>query len=196
MIVSITCSLAALLYNAVPRFDWTATTVVRFAWKAVVGRSHARAARAPIIFGYQVVVTARKIIVVGPLTVVVAVTLLNKETIVTNIRLNSSFRLPKLCFIRIIRMLFQTNSLISLPSYHHIAKLKADHYCVCNSCRTVLPGKDIQVGGLRGWNIFVIPHRWSHRILVSRGTRHCNTLHRKDMWMVFQSRHHSNTGRF
>ena len=100
LILSITCSLAALLYNAVSGFDWTATTVVRFAWKAVVGRSHARAARAPIIFGYQVVVTARNIIVVGPLTVVVAVTLLNKETIVTNIRLYSSFRLPSLRILK------------------------------------------------------------------------------------------------
>ena len=100
MILSITCSLAALLYNAVPRFDWTSTTVVWFAWKAVVGRSHARAARAPIIFGLQVVITALKIIVVGPLIVVVAVTLLNKETIVTNIRLYSSFRLPSLRIIK------------------------------------------------------------------------------------------------
>ena len=100
MILSITCSLAALLYNAVPRFDWTSTTVVWFAWKTVVGRSHARAARAPIIFGLQVVITALKIIVVGPLIVVVAVTLLNKETIVTIIRLYSSFRLPSLRILK------------------------------------------------------------------------------------------------
>ena len=100
MILSITCSLAALLYNAVSRFDWTATTVVWFAWKAVVGRSHARAARAPIIFGLQVVIAALKIIVVGPLIVVVAVTLLNKETIVINVRLHSSFRLPSLFIIK------------------------------------------------------------------------------------------------
>ena len=79
MIRSITCSLAALLYNAVSGFDWTATTVVWFTWKAVVGRSHARAARAPIILGFQVVVTALKIIVVGPLIVAVAVTLLNTK---------------------------------------------------------------------------------------------------------------------
>ena len=105
MILSITCSLAVLLYNAVSGFDWTATTVVWFAWKAVVGRSHARAARAPIIFGLQVVIAALKIIVVGPLIVVVAVTLLNKETIVTNISLYSSFRLPSLCIIRIITLL-------------------------------------------------------------------------------------------
>ena len=83
MILGITCSLATLLYNAVSGFDWTATTVVCFAWKTVVGRSHARAAGAAIIFGVQVVVTALKIIVIGPLIVVVAVTLLNKETIVT-----------------------------------------------------------------------------------------------------------------
>lgn len=83
MILGITCSLATLLYNAVSGFDWTATTVVSFAWKTVVGRSHARAAGAAIIFGVQVVVTARKIIFIGPLIVVVAVTLLNKETIAT-----------------------------------------------------------------------------------------------------------------
>jgi len=65
-----------MLYNAVSGFDWTATTVVCFAGKAVVGRSHARTAGAPIIFGLQVVVTALEIVVVAPLIVAVAVTLL------------------------------------------------------------------------------------------------------------------------
>ena len=44
-----------------------------------------------------------------------------------------------------------------------------------------LPGKDILVVQLHGQNIVVFHYRWSSRIPVSRGIRHCNTLRMEGM---------------
>lgn len=66
-------------YHAEPCFDWTTTTVMCFTWKAVVGRSHACAIRAAVIFCLQVIVAALQIVVIGPLVIVVAVALLGNN---------------------------------------------------------------------------------------------------------------------
>lgn len=79
MILSVASPLVAILYNAVSWVDWTAASVMCFARKAVVRGAHARATDTSVIFGLQVVVTALKIVVVGPLIFVVAVTLLEEN---------------------------------------------------------------------------------------------------------------------
>ena len=50
-----------------------------FTREAVIGCSYACSIHAPVVLGLHVIVTALKVIVVGPLFVVVAITLLKKK---------------------------------------------------------------------------------------------------------------------
>lgn len=58
MVLGVASPFAAVHYNAMSWFDWTAATVMTFTGKAVVRSPHTCTTRAPVIFGLHVVVTA------------------------------------------------------------------------------------------------------------------------------------------